>query len=195
MTTPPAPDITQILLAWQRGDEEAPARLLPLVYSELRKIARARMRAESPGYQTIETTDLIHEAYVRLVGGAPVDWQNRAHFYAVCARLMRRILVDRARARHSKKRGGETADVTFGDSPGVVPARDEELLALDDALVRLSKSDARKGEVVTLRYFGGLTVEETAQALDLSPETVARDWRVARLWLARELRGPQTAIP
>lgn len=161
---------------------------MPLVYSELRKIAHARMRAESPGSQTLQTTALVHEAYVRLVDGTSVEWQNRTHFYAVCARLMRRILVDRARARCSLKRGGEAGEVAFGDWIGEVPARDEQLLALEEALQRLSKSDARKGQVVELRYFAGLTVEETAEALGVSPETVTRDWRVARLWLAHELK-------
>ena len=147
------------------------------------------MRAESPGCQTLQTTALVHEAYVRLVDGARVEWQNRLHFYAVCARLMRRILVDRARARCADKRGGEAHAIAFGDWIGAVPAKDEELLALEEALQRLSESDARKGQVVELRYFGGLTVEETAEVLGTSPETVGRDWKVARLWLQHELRS------
>jgi RNA polymerase sigma-70 factor, ECF subfamily len=189
LPSPPAPDVTCLLLSWRQGQPEALDRLLPLVYSELRRIAHARMRAESPGCQTLQTTALVHEAYVRLVDGARVDWQNRSHFYAVCARLMRRILVDRARARCADKRGGEAHAVPFGDWIGAVPAKDEELLALEEALQRLSESDARKGQVVELRYFGGLTVEETAEALGTSPETVGRDWKVARLWLAHELRA------
>jgi RNA polymerase sigma-70 factor (ECF subfamily) len=188
LATPPAPDVTQLLLIWRQGDPDALDRLLPLVYAELHRIAHARMRAESPGCQTIQTTALVHEAYVRLVDGTRVAWQNRAHFYAVCARLMRRILVDRARARGSIKRGGEVRQIAFGEWQGAVPARDEELLALDEALGRLSKSDHRKGRVVEMRYFGGLTVEETAEALGVSPETVTRDWKVARLWLLHELK-------
>ncbi|MGE5361606.1 MAG: sigma-70 family RNA polymerase sigma factor [Bacteroidales bacterium] len=189
MTTTPAPDVTHLLLAWRRGEPDALDRLLPLVYSELRKLAHARMRAESSGPQTLQTTALVHEAYVRLVDGTRVEWQNRAHFYAVCARLMRRILVDRARARCSLKRGGQGREMALGDWQGMVPAKDEELLALEDALQRLSKSDPRKGQVVELRYYGGLTLDETAEALGLSAETVTRDWRVARLWLAHELGG------
>jgi RNA polymerase sigma factor (TIGR02999 family) len=189
LTPPPAPDVTRLLLSWRQGQPEALDRLLPVVYSELRKIAHARMRAESPGCQTLQTTALVHEAYVRLVDGTRVEWQNRAHFYAVCARLMRRILVDRARARCADKRGGEAHAVPFGDWIGAVPAIDEELLALEEALQRLSATDARKGQVVELRYFGGLTLEETAEALDVSSETVTRDWKVARLWLAHELRA------
>ena len=186
MPASPAPDVTRLLLAWGEGDAGALDRLLPVVYSELRKIAHARMRAEAPG-RTLETTALVHEAYIRLVDGRRVPWQNRAHFYAVCARLMRRILVDRARARRSLKRGGEALEVAFGDWHGAVPARNEELLALDEALDRLKKANGRMGEVAELRYFGGLSVEETARALGVSRDTVMRDWATARLWLAHEL--------
>jgi RNA polymerase sigma-70 factor (ECF subfamily) len=177
-----------LLLAWRQGEPGALDRLLPLVYSELRQLAHARLRGESPG-RTLQTTALVHEAYVRLVDGAQVAWESRSHFYAVCARLMRRILVDRARARGSLKRGGNMPQVVLGDWLGGVPARDEELLALDRALERLAGSDPRKGAVVELRYFGGLTFEETAEALGVSRDTVMRDWQMARVWLRRELRG------
>jgi RNA polymerase sigma factor (TIGR02999 family) len=189
MPTPESPDVTRLLLDWRQGDAGALDRLLPLVYSELKRIAHARMRGESPAAGTLQTTALVHEAYVRLVDGRRIDWQNRTHFYAVCARLMRRILVDRARARAAGKRGGEARAIPFGDWIGAVRAKPEELLAVDEALERLSASDARKGQVVELRYFGGLTLDETAAALGMSPETVTRDWKVARLWLARELGG------
>ena len=187
MATPPASDVTQWLLAWRQGEPDALDRLLPRVYAALRRLAHARMRAEAPGIQTLQTTALVHEAYVRLVDGTQVPWQNRAHFYAVCARLMRRILVDRARARRSRKRGGDVRQVAFGEWQGAVPAQPEALLALDEALGGLSAGDPRKAQVVELRYFGGLTVEETAEALSLSPETVLRDWKVARLWLRHAL--------
>jgi RNA polymerase sigma-70 factor, ECF subfamily len=186
---PPASDVTHLLLAWRDGDEAALERLLPVVYSELRKIAHARMRAESPADQTLQTTALVHEAYVRLVEGADVPWQNRVHFYAVSARLMRRILVDHARERRSLKRGGHERAIPFGDWLGAVPARGEDLLALDEALERLSKSDARMGQVVEMRYFAGLNADETAEALGVSSKTVSRDWQVARAWLHRELRS------
>lgn len=189
MTALPAPDVTELLLAWRQGEPAALDRLVPLVYAELRRIAHARMRGESPGCRTLETTALVHEAFVRLVDGARVEWRDRTHFYAVCARLMRRVLVDRARARCADKRGGDARAIPFGDWIGAVPARDEELLAVDEALERLLVADSRKGQIVELRYFGGLTVEETAEAIGASPETVTRDWKVARLWLAREL-GP-----
>jgi len=177
-----------LLLAWRQGDPGALDRLLPLVYSELRQLAHARLRREAPG-RTLQTTALVHEAYVRLVDGAQVEWESRSHFYAVCARLMRRILVDRARARGSLKRGGHVPQIALGDWLEAVPARDEELLALDRALERLAGSDPRKGAVVELRYFGGLTIEETAEALGVSRDTVMRDWQMARVWLRRELRG------
>jgi RNA polymerase sigma-70 factor, ECF subfamily len=187
--TPPASAVTHLLLEWRQGDSGALERLLPVVYSELRRIAHARMRAESPGDHTLQTTALVHEAYVRLVQGADVPWQDRVHFYAVCAQLMRRILIDRARERRSLKRGGDEREIPFGDWLGAVPARDEDLLALDEALDRLSKGDPRMGQVVELRYFAGLNVEETAEALGVSTKTVKRDWQVARTWLLRELRG------
>jgi RNA polymerase sigma factor (TIGR02999 family) len=189
MTAPSAPDVTRLLLAWRAGDPAALDRLLPVVYSELRNLAHGRMRAESPGLPTLQTTALIHETYVRLVDGARVDWQNRTHFYAVCARVMRRILVDRARARRADKRGGEERPIELGDWQGAVPARDAEVLALHEALERLAAADARLAEIVELRYFGGLTVEETAEALGLSRGTVVRDWQVARRWLRHELEG------
>ena len=189
MATPPAADVTGLLLAWRAGDQGALDRLLPVVYSELRTLAHGRMRAESPGLATLQTTALINEAYVRLVDGAQVAWQNRTHFYAVCARLMRRILVDHARARRAGKRCNDGRPVALGGRHGAVPVRDEELLALHEALEQLGRADARKADVVELRYFGGLTVAETAEALGMSPETVVRDWRVARLWLRRALLG------
>jgi RNA polymerase sigma factor (TIGR02999 family) len=195
LPTVQAPDVTHLLLAWGEGDPGALERLLPIVYPELRKIAHARMRAEGPGGQTLQTTALVHEAYLRLVGGTRVPWQNRAHFYAVCARLMRRILVDRARARLSSKRGGNGRPVALDRRDGVVPARDDQLLALDEALGRLANADSRMAEVVQLRYFGGLTVEETAHVLDISRDTVMRDWKTARLWLARELGGSRPEPP
>jgi len=189
MSAPPAADVTQLLLAWRTGDRTALDRLLPVVYSELRNLAHGRMRAESPGPATLQTTALINEAYVRLVDGAQVAWQSRTHFYAVCARLMRRILVDRARSRRADKRCRDGGPVAFGGWQGAVPARDEELLALHEALEQLGQADARKADVVQLRYFGGLTVEETAEVLGVSSETVVRDWKVARLWLRRALRA------
>jgi len=184
----PAADVTQLLLAWRQGNTDALERLLPLVYDELHRLAHGRMRGEWAG-QTLQTTALVHEAYVRLVDGTQVSWNNRTHFFAVCARLMRRILVDRARARHSDKRGGERRHVQFQDWLGAQPAKDAEMLALDEALNRLAASDPRRAKVVELRYFGGLTAEETAAALGISVETVARDWKVARLWLLHELKG------
>ena len=191
MVAPQAPDVTDLLVAWREHDPSALDKLLPIVYSELRRLAHARMRAESPGPHTLQTTALVHEVYLRLVDGNRVSWQNRAHFYAVCARLMRRILVDRARARRSLKRGGAIERTELADWPGPSPVQTDDLLALDEALARLAKADPRRGDVVELRYFGGLSVEETAEALGLSRETVLRDWKVARLWLLRQLEdGP-----
>ncbi len=188
MTEPRAADVTQLLLAWRDGDTGALERLLPLVYAELHRLAHGRIRGEWAG-QTLQTTALVHEAYVRLVDGAQVSWNNRAHFFAVCARLMRRILVDRARARHSDKRGGEARHIEFQDWLGRCAAKDAEMLALDEALTRLSRAEPRPAKVVELRYFGGLTIEETAAALGVGRETVVRDWQVARLWLRHELRS------
>lgn len=186
MPTRPA-DITELLLAWRDDCPEALEQLLPLVYAELRQIAHARMRREMPGVQTLQTTALVNEVFLRLVDGTRISWQNRSHFYAVCARLMRRILVDRARARHAQKRGGHARPVELSGFEGEVPARDEELLALDEALGRLTEADSRRGQVVELRYFGGLSIEETAEVLETTPETVRRDWKVARLWLLHQL--------
>ncbi len=188
MAEPRAADVTQLLLAWREGDSSALERLLPLVYTELHHLAHDRLRGEPAG-DTLQTTALVHEAYLRLVDGTQVSWNNRAHFFAVCARLMRRILIDRARARRANKRGADAPHVRFEEWLGEGPARDAELLALDEALTRLAETDARRGKVVELRYFGGLTAEETAAALGISVETVTRDWKVARLWLYHELGG------
>lgn len=183
---PRVDEVTRWLIEWGQGDPDALDRLLPVVYTQLRLIAHARMRGESPDRHTLQTTALINEAYVRLVEGAPVAWRDRTHFYAVCARLMRRILVDRARARSARKRQD---DIVVDPVPGEVSMSPESMLALDAALERLARADARKAQVVVMRYFGGLTVEETSSALDISAETVMRDWKVARLWLRRELEG------
>jgi RNA polymerase sigma factor (TIGR02999 family) len=187
MPLPPAPEITQLLRAWRAGDDGALDHLAPLVYRELHYLAHARMRQEQPGH-TLQTTALVHEAYLRLLEARRVDWQDRAHFFALCARAMRQILVDAARARGSLKRGGPGPAVAFDERLAVSPARDPELLALDEALRQLSAGDPRQGKVVELRYFGGLSVEETAEVLGVSPQTVMRDWKLAKLWLARALR-------
>jgi len=179
-------EVTRLLLAWNDGDETALEKLLPLVYDELRHLAKRRMRLERPDH-TLQTTALINEAYLRLVDLRNVQWQNRAHFFALCAGLMRRILVDFARSRHYAKRGGGAQPVSLDESLVVSPKHSTDLVAVDDALKALAKVDARKAQVVELRFFGGLTVEESAEVLKVSPETVRRDWRLAKAWLLREL--------
>jgi RNA polymerase sigma-70 factor (ECF subfamily) len=187
MLAPSAPEVTRLLVAWRAGDDGAFERLVPLVYHELHRLAHARMRGQSPGL-TLQTTALVHEAYGRLVGQQHMPWQNRAHFYSVCAQAMRCILVEAARANGSHKRGGQVVRVPFDEARVGIPAPDADVLALDEALTELSNKEPRKGKVVELRYFGGLTVEETAEALSVSPETVMRDWKMAKLWLLRALR-------
>jgi RNA polymerase sigma-70 factor (ECF subfamily) len=186
MPTPASHEITRLLLAWQEGDQAALDRLIPLVHAELYRRAKRYMGRERRGH-TLQTTALIHEVYLRLVDVQQVRWQNRAHFFAIAARLMRRILVDHARERRYQKRGGEARRVTLDEGLVVSPERDEDLVALDDALSALGEVDLRKSRVVELRFFGGLSVEETAEALEVSPETVRRDWRLARSWLLRRL--------
>ncbi len=186
MPTVSSPDITRLLLAWGEGDEGALEMLYPLVYAELRRLAHGYMRRERPGH-TLQTTALVNEAYLRLVNSPNVGWQNRAQFFAISAQLMRRILVDFARARHAQKRGGEAARISLDEAPEISRANAPDFLALDDALKALDILDPRKSRVVELRYFGGLSVEETAGTLKVSPETVMRDWKFARSWLRREL--------
>lgn len=182
--------VTQLLEAAGGGDARASEELLPLVYEELRRLARANMKRESPG-QTLQATALVHEAYVRLVGGAEVRWQGRAHFFGAAARAMRRILVDRARRRGAVKHGGRRERVDLAEEVAVVgPEADEpgtDLIELDGALQRLERDDPRKAEVVMLRYFAGLSIEETAAAMAISPATVKNEWAFARAWLKREL--------
>jgi RNA polymerase sigma factor (TIGR02999 family) len=177
--------VTGLLTAWSAGDDTALPELIPLVHAELRNVARRLMRGERDGH-TLQTTALVNEAYVRLVDLTQVRWQDRAHFFAMSARLMRRILVDHARSRTYLKRGGRSHRISLDDDVLAVD-RGADLVALDDALAALAAIDARKSEVVELRFFGGLTVEETALALRVSPETVMRDWRFAKTWLLREL--------
>ena len=187
-------DITRLLKAWGRGDSDAFERLTPLVYERLHRMARGYMRNERPGH-TLQPTALVHEAFLRLVDARDLDWTDRAHFFAVCARVMRRILVDAARARAATKRGGqaervehETA-IDFDHLPAPGAGMSAQVCALDEALTTLARLDSRRAQVIELRFFGGLTVEESAQVLQISPQTVMRDWRLARAWLARELAG------
>jgi RNA polymerase sigma factor (TIGR02999 family) len=179
-------EITKLLLAWTDGDQEALARLTSLVYAELRVLARRYMGREVPGH-TLQTTALVHEAWLRLVDQRQVRWQNRAHFFGISARLMRQILVDMARSRNSVKRGGGARQVELEESVVVSQERDADLSALDEALDALAAFDARMARVVELRFFGGLTVEETAEVLKVSTDTVTRDWNAAKAWLYREL--------
>jgi RNA polymerase sigma-70 factor, ECF subfamily len=179
-------DFTRLLLAWNGGDEGALKKLVPQVYQELRRLAKRQMQGEHPDH-TLQTTALINEAYLRLVDLRNVQWQNRAHFFALCARLMRNILVDFARSRHYAKRGGGAQPVSLEESLVVSRSHSTDLVAVDDALKSLAKVDERKAKVVELRFFGGLTVEESAEVLKVSPETIRRDWRLAKVWLLREL--------
>jgi RNA polymerase sigma factor (TIGR02999 family) len=184
-TTRPV-EVTALLVAWRQDDPNALDQLLPIVSTELHRLAHHYRRRERAGH-TLQTTALVNEAYDRLFDASRVEWRDRAHFYAVCARLMRRILVGRARARRSLKRGGGARQVEPAGCEGEVPARNEDLLALDEALCRLSQADPRRGDVVELRYFGGFSVEETAEALGVSHEEVTRDWNITRLWLLHQL--------
>jgi RNA polymerase sigma factor (TIGR02999 family) len=177
---------THLLRAWAGGDRGALEQLTPRVYNELRRIAGRYMQNERPG-RTMQTTALVHEAYLKLIDVTNVDWQHRAHFFAVSATIMRRILLDRARRRVSAKRGGATPRVNLDEVPDVGSGRARELIALDDGLNALAEVDPRKAQVIELRFFGGLSVEETAEVLKVSPDTVLRDWRMARAWLLAEL--------
>jgi RNA polymerase sigma factor (TIGR02999 family) len=183
-------DVSTLLRAWSGGDQNALEKLTPIVYEELHRLARRYMRRERPGH-SLQTTALVNEAYTRLVDYKRMQWQNRAHFFAVSAQLMRRILVDHAR-RHNLKRGGGVQHVSLNEA-AVVGGEDLDLIALDDAMNSLAQLDPRKVQVVEMRFFGGLSVEETAEVLKISTVTVKRDWRAAKTWLFRELTGASTA--
>jgi RNA polymerase sigma factor (TIGR02999 family) len=184
----PPRDVTALLLDWSGGDEEVPARLMPLVYEELRRLARGYLRDERPGH-TLQPTALVNEAYLRIVDQRRVSLQNRAQFFGLAAQLMRHILVDHARARAAGKRGGSQHLLSLDESRVAVEDRAAELVALDEALKSLAEIDERKSRVVEMRFFGGLSVEETAAALGVSGKTVMREWRIAKVWLHRELAG------
>jgi RNA polymerase sigma-70 factor (ECF subfamily) len=179
--------VSQLLVAGSKGDKTAIDRLMPLVYAELRRMARRYMAGQPHGH-TLQTTALIHEAYLKLVGQEEKSWQNRAHFFGVAAQAMRHILVDYARASNAAKRGGDARQVSLNEAATVTRVQSGEVVALDDALNRLAAVAPRQSQVVELRYFGGLSVEETAEVLKVSPETVTRDWRMSKAWLQRELR-------
>lgn len=180
-------EITGLLLAWRAGDDDALERLTPLVYQELHRLARGYLRGERAGH-SLQTTDLVNEAYLRLIDATQMQWQNRAHFFAVSAQMMRRILVDFARARRNLKRGGGAEHFALDEALTVGPERDAALVALDDALTDLARLDERQSKVVELRFFGGLSENEIAEVLHVSPRTVSGDWQMARAWLLRELR-------
>ena len=190
---PPGGEVSGLLLAWSEGDEDALAKLTPIVHQELHRLARNYLRGERTGH-TLQTMDLVNEAYMRLVDYTRMRWQNRAHFFAVAAQLMRRILVEHAR-RHNLKRGGGVQHVSLEQAAVVGGDDDADLVALDDAMNALARLDPRKVQVVEMRFFGGLSVEETAEVLKMSPVTVKRDWRAAKAWLYRELTGGFTDGP
>jgi RNA polymerase sigma-70 factor, ECF subfamily len=188
--TPPCGEVSGLLRAWSRGDQSALEKLTPIVYDELRRLASRYMKRERSGH-SLQTTALVNEAYMRLVDYKRMQWQNRAHFFAVAAQLMRRILVEHAR-RHNLKRGGGVPHVSLEEAPVVGGNDDADLMALDNAMKALERIDSRKVQVVEMRFFGGLSVEETAEVLKVSPVTVKRDWRAAKAWLYRELTGVTT---
>jgi RNA polymerase sigma-70 factor, ECF subfamily len=179
-------EITQLLQAWSAGDGQALEQLTPIVYQQLHRAAQRYMAGERPGH-TLQATALVNEVYLRLVDCERVRWQDRAHFMAVSAQLMRRILIEFARSRGAQKRGGDAPVISLDEAPSVCSEPESDLLALDDALKALAAFDERKSKVVELKFFGGLSVEETAEVLKVSPETVVRDWRLAKSWLLREM--------
>jgi RNA polymerase sigma factor (TIGR02999 family) len=195
MTPAPARDITQLLHRWQQGDQEATEQLLPLVYGELRKIARRHLRGERHDH-TLEATALVHEVYLRLSGGAELHWNDRVHFYAVAAQMMRRVLVDHARSRDAAKRGGSVVKVSLDEARDPAVENVPDVVALDDALKSLEALDPRKSRIVELRFFGGLTLEETAAVLGISVPTVVKETRLARAWLYGQItRVPAASEP
>jgi RNA polymerase sigma factor (TIGR02999 family) len=183
----PQADVTALLSELTQGNQEAAEKLIPVVYDELKRLARAYMRRERPDH-TLQTTALVHEAYLKLVRQQAVNWQGRSHFFGIAAQLMRRILIDHARGHLRKKRGGENVVLPLDEALVFSPEHSEELVRLNDALERLSKLDPRQGKIVELRFFGGLSVEETSEFLGVSAKTVKRDWAVAKVWLHSELR-------
>jgi RNA polymerase sigma factor (TIGR02999 family) len=189
MNTSEQGDVTGLLVAWRNGSSEALDELIPIVYGELRKVARRQLRGERPDH-SLQPTALTHEAFLRLLGAQEVGWQNRAHFFAVASQLMRRILVEHARKRQAAKRGGAPTRVTLDEADAPIEPVDVDIVALHQALLGLRDLDPRQARIVELRYFGGLSMEETAEVLEVSPATVKRDWRVAKLWLRRALEGP-----
>jgi len=188
MGAPSSREVTGLLQAWGKGDEEALQKLMPLVYAQLHRAAHRYMARERPG-QVLQTTALIHETYLRLISVRQVKWQDRAHFLAICAQLMRRILIDFARSRNYQKRGGAALHLSVDEAALLTAHPDFNLVALDDALNRLALVDPRKSRVVELRFFGGLSVKETAEVMKVSADTVMRDWKLAKVWLLRELSG------
>jgi RNA polymerase sigma factor (TIGR02999 family) len=186
MTTSSANNVTDLLLSWSAGDPSALDRLIPLVHKQLRQLAKRQMLRERPSH-TLQATALVNEAYLRLIDASQVQWKDRAHFFAIAARLMRQILVDFARSRQNLKRGGGARPITLTDAAEIAGDGNPDLVALDDALQALAAIDTRRSQVVELRFFSGLSIEETAEALQVSAETVKRDWRLAKVWLLREL--------
>jgi len=177
-------EVTQLLMDWGNGNQAAAEKLMPLVYEELHRLAHQYMNKEHPGH-TLQTSALVNEAYLRLIDQKQVHWQNRAHFFGIAAQLMRRILVDYARSRRYQKRGGDARQVDLDEAMIVSQERAADVIALDDALKSLAEFDARKSQIVELRFFGGLSIEETAQVLEVSPRTVMRDWTLAKAWLRK----------
>ena len=190
ISSPSRQEVTQVLIDWSGGDRTAAERLMPLIYDELRQIARGYLQNERPDH-TLQATGLVHEAYLRLVDQTTTTWQNRAHFFGVAAGVMRRVLVDHARRHRTDKRGGKWDKLEFDEALAPGLSRSVDLLALDDALIDLAKLDPRQSQVVELRFFGGLTTEEAAEVLDVSPRTIKREWRRAKAWLRREIVDEQ----
>ena len=191
MATPSQPEITQLLTAWSEGNQSALEQLIPLVQSELHRIAKRYIDRGNPG-QLLQASALINEAYLRLIDWKNVQWQNRAHFFGVAAQLMRRVLVDEYREQHSQKRGGDALRVSLVEAEAKSDERSADLVALDDALKALAQLDERKSRIIELRYFGGLSVEEAAEVLQVSTRTIKREWSLAQAWLFRELSGKGT---
>ena len=188
MATPSHKDVTDLLIDWSKGDQEALNKLMPLVYDELHRLASRYLRHERPGH-TLQTTALVHEAYLKLVNQRDANWENRVHFFAVAAHVMRQILVDYARRHHASKRGGDLYKLSLDEALVTSEEKGADLLALDEALERLAAIDPQQSRVVELRVFGGLTVEETAEALGISPRTVKREWSMAKAWLHKQIRN------